>query len=162
MPIRARGADRGGARRRRCDARRWSCIKRFRYADDESTDYESHRCVRSRDGRRILLWMPARAGGTPMSEEEWIDVAAAAERYHCSTWKIGRWIKQRALETRVETAIDPDGRWVITTWLRVRELDDVSGVTAREVHVRKIRATAQPLKIGRASCRDRKKVTERG
>ena len=80
-----------------------------------------------------------------MSEDEWIDVAAAAERYHCSTWKIGRWIKQRALETRVETAIDPDGRWVITTWLRVRELDDVSGVTAREVHVRKIRATAQPL-----------------
>ncbi|MGP5929137.1 hypothetical protein [Corynebacterium glyciniphilum] len=80
-----------------------------------------------------------------MSEEEWIEVAAAAERYHCSMWKIGRWIKQGQLETRVVTAIDPDGRWVITTWLRVRELDDVSGVTARAVHVRKIRATAQPF-----------------
>lgn len=80
-----------------------------------------------------------------MSEQEWIDVAAAAERYHCSTWTIGRWIKQGELETRVVTAIDPDGRWVITTWLRVRELDDVSGVTARKKHVRKIHATAQPF-----------------
>ena len=80
-----------------------------------------------------------------MSEEEWIDVVAAAERYHCSTWTIGRWIKQGALETRVVTAIDPDGRWVITTWPRVCELDDVSRVTARKEHVRKIHATAQPL-----------------
>lgn len=74
--------------------------------------------------------------------DEWISVVAAADRYHCSTWTIGRWIKQGELETRVVTAIDPDGRWVITTCLRVCDLDDVSGVTAREEHVRKIRATA--------------------
>lgn len=80
-----------------------------------------------------------------MPEEEWIDVAAAAERYHCSTSKIRRWIKQGEVEMRLETSIDADGRWVFTTWLRVRDLDDVSGVTAHKEHVRKIRATAQPL-----------------
>ncbi len=81
---------------------------------------------------------------TLMPEEEWIDVAAAAERYHCSTSKIRRWVKQGELEMRL-TSSDIDGRWVFTTWVRVRDLDDVSGVTARKEHVRKIRATAQPL-----------------
>lgn len=80
-----------------------------------------------------------------MPEEEWIDVAAAAERYHCSTSKIRRWIKQRELEMRLKTSVDTDGRWVFTTWLRVRDLDNVSGVTAHKEHVRKIRATTQPL-----------------
>ncbi|MDN6304491.1 MAG: hypothetical protein L0J74_01595 [Corynebacterium sp.] len=80
-----------------------------------------------------------------MPEEEWIDAAAAAERYHCSTSKIRRWTKQGELEMRLETSIDTDGRLVFTTWLRVRDLDDVSGVTAHKEHVRKIRATARPF-----------------
>lgn len=80
-----------------------------------------------------------------MPEAEWIDAVAAAERYHCSTSKIRRWIKQGELEMRLKTSVDSDGRWVFTTWLRVRDLDDVSGVTAHKAHVRKIRATAQPF-----------------
>ena len=80
-----------------------------------------------------------------MPEEEWIDIAAAAERHHCSTQTIRRRIKQGALAARKEGSTGRDGRWVLKTWVRVSDLDDVFRPTAHEEHVRKIRATAQPF-----------------
>lgn len=83
-----------------------------------------------------------------MPEEEWIDVTDAAARYHCSTQTIRRWAKLGRVIVRKERSIGRDGRWVIKTWVRVADLDDVFGVTAREEHVRKVRATAQPFTVG--------------
>lgn len=82
-----------------------------------------------------------------MPEEEWIDVAAAAERYHCSTQTIRRWAMLGELAARRERSIGRDGRWVIKTWIRVSDLDDVFGSAAHDEHVRKIRATAQPFTV---------------
>lgn len=82
-----------------------------------------------------------------MPEEEWIDVAAAAERYHCSTQSIRRWIRLGELAARKERSIGRDGRWVIKTWIRVTDLDDVFGSAADEEHVRKIRGTAKPFTV---------------
>lgn len=80
-----------------------------------------------------------------MPEEEWIDVAAAAERHDCSTQTIRRWIGVGELPARKERSIGRDGRWVIKTWIRVSDLDEVFRTGAHEEHVRKIRATAQPF-----------------
>lgn len=80
-----------------------------------------------------------------MPEEEWIDVAAAAERHHCAADTIRRWFRLGELPARKERSIGRDGRWVIKTWVRVSALDNVFRPTAHEEHVRKIRATAQPF-----------------
>lgn len=80
-----------------------------------------------------------------MTEGEWIDIAAAAERYHCSTKTIRRWARLGELAARKERSIGRDGRWVIKTWIRVGDLDHMFRSNAHEEHVRKIRATAQPF-----------------
>lgn len=80
-----------------------------------------------------------------MREDEWIDLAAAARRHHCIPDTIRRWTKRYVLERRLEESIGRDGRWAVRAWMRVRDLDEVTGVTARPEHVRKIRATAQPF-----------------
>ena len=80
-----------------------------------------------------------------MPEVEWIDVAAAAERHSCSTQTIWRRIKQGSLPAHTAKVAGRDGRPVIKTLIRVADLNDVFGWTAREEHVRKIRESAPPL-----------------
>ena len=46
----------------------------------------------------------------PVPADEWIDVAAAAERHHCSTKTIWRRSKQRGLPARTEKVSGRDGR----------------------------------------------------
>lgn len=82
-----------------------------------------------------------------MSKEDWLDVAAAAERHDCSTKTIRRRIEQRRLPARTEKVTGRDGRPVIKTLIRVSDLDDSFGRTDQEAHVRKIRASAQPLTV---------------
>ena len=79
------------------------------------------------------------------SEDEWIDVAAAAERYHCSTQTIRRWAKLGELAARKEASLGRDGRGVVKTWILVDDLEHIFRPNAHEEHVRKIRATAQPF-----------------
>lgn len=98
-------------------------------------------CVRDRVTRRTM-----RRGGPSMaSEDEWIDVAAAAERYHCSTQTIRRWAKLGELAERKEASLGRDGRGVIKTWILVDDLERMFRPNAHEEHLRKIRATAQPF-----------------
>ncbi len=53
-----------------------------------------------------------------MPEDEWIDVAAAAERHDCSTQTIWRRIRQGSLQARTEKTAGRDGQQVIRTWVR--------------------------------------------
>lgn len=80
-----------------------------------------------------------------MSEGEWLDVAAAAERHSCSAKTIWRRIEEGALPARNEKVSGRDGRPVIRTLVRVSDLDDVFGWTAHAEHVRRIRESAPPL-----------------
>lgn len=79
------------------------------------------------------------------SEDEWIDIAAAAERASCSSQAIRRRIKAGVLTARIEEPTARDGRHRVKAWVRLSELDEVFGHAAREEHVRRIRATAQSL-----------------
>lgn len=79
------------------------------------------------------------------SEDEWIDSAAAAERESCSPQAIRRRIKAGVLTARIEGSTARDGRHMVKAWVRGSELDEIFGHAAREEHVRRIRATAQPL-----------------
>src|SRR5690625_4418899 len=91
------------------------------------------------------------------SEDEWIDIAAAAERESCSPQAIRRRIKAGVPTARIEGSTARDGRHVVKAWVRVSELDEVFGHPAREEHVRRIRATAQPLtRDQKSALRDRK------
>lgn len=80
-----------------------------------------------------------------MYKEGWIDVAAAAERHHCSTKTIWRRIKQGGLPACTEKVRGRDGRPVIKTMIRVADLDDAFGHTAHDAHVRKVREAVPPL-----------------
>lgn len=82
-----------------------------------------------------------------MPKEEWLDVAAAAERHKCSTKTIWRRIKNGTLPAQTEKIDGRDGRPVLKTMIRVSDLEDVFGRTAQEDHVRRIRASAQPLTV---------------
>lgn len=82
-----------------------------------------------------------------MSQEEWLDVAAAAERHECSTKTIWRRIKNGTLTGQTEKIDGRDGRPVLKTLIRVSDLDDLFGRTDQEAHVRRIRASAQPLTV---------------
>jgi len=82
-----------------------------------------------------------------MSKQEWLDVAAAAERHECSTKTIRRRIKDGTLPAQTEKIPGRDGRPVIKTLIRVSDLDDGFGRTDQEAHVRRIRASAQPLAV---------------
>lgn len=53
--------------------------------------------------------------------------------------------RQGSLPARTEKVSGRDGRPVIKTLIRASALDDASGWTAREDHVRKIRASAPPM-----------------
>jgi hypothetical protein len=83
-----------------------------------------------------------------MPEDEWLDVAAAAERHGCSHQTIWRRIRQGVLPARKEKMGGRDGRPVIKVLVRVTDLNDAFGWTAREEHVRRIRASARPLTAG--------------
>jgi hypothetical protein len=80
-----------------------------------------------------------------MPEDEWIDIAAAAERHHRTTETIKTRIRRGNLRTRQEKVVGPTGRQVIKTWVRVSDLNDSFGWTVHEEHVRRIRAAAPPL-----------------
>ena len=80
-----------------------------------------------------------------MHEDEWLGVAAAAERQHCSTKTIWRRIKQGGLPARTEKMSSRDGRPVIKTMIRVADLNDAFGRTAHDDHVRKVCEAAPPL-----------------
>jgi hypothetical protein len=80
-----------------------------------------------------------------MPEDEWLDIAAAAERHDCSPKTVRRWISQGALLARSEKVSGRDGRSVTKYLIRVADLNDAFGWTAQEEHVRKIRATAVPF-----------------
>lgn len=82
-----------------------------------------------------------------MSKEEWLDIAAAAERHECSTKTIRRRIKNGTLPAQTEKIDGRDGRPVLKTMIRVSDLEDVFGRTAQEDHVRRIRALAPPLTV---------------
>lgn len=80
-----------------------------------------------------------------MSDDELIDVAAAAERHHCSTQTIWRRIREGSLPARTAKVCGRDGRPVVKTLIAVSDLDDVFGWTAHKRHVQRIRDTAPPL-----------------
>lgn len=80
-----------------------------------------------------------------MAEDEWLDVAAAAQRHDCSTKSIWRRVWQGRLPARTEKVDGRDGRPVIKTLLRVSDLDRAFGLTAHAEHVQKIREAAPPL-----------------
>lgn len=80
-----------------------------------------------------------------MSEDEWIDVAAAAERHDCSTKTIWRLVRQGDLPARTEKVSGRDGRPVIKTLIRVSDLNDAFGRTAHDEHVQMVREAAPPL-----------------
>lgn len=61
-----------------------------------------------------------------MPEDEWRDVAAAAERHRCSTKTIWRRIRQEGLPARTEKVSGRDGRPVIKTLIRVSDLNERS------------------------------------
>ena len=79
-----------------------------------------------------------------MPDDGWLDVAAAAERHDRSTKTIRRYIKQGVLPARTEKVGGRDGRPVVKTLIRVSDLNDVFGWTARDENVRKIRESASP------------------
>ncbi|MGW9414278.1 hypothetical protein [Arthrobacter cupressi] len=80
-----------------------------------------------------------------MSDDEWLDVAAAAERHSCSTKSIWRRIWRSSLPARTEKVSGRDGRPVIKTLIRVSDLDYAFGSAVHDEHVRKIREAAPPL-----------------
>ncbi|WP_129668712.1 hypothetical protein [Phytoactinopolyspora endophytica] len=80
-----------------------------------------------------------------MSENEWLDVAAAAEHYNRSTKSIWRRVWQGSLPARTEKVSGRDGRPVIKTLIRVSDLDYAFGSAAHDEHVRKIREAVPPL-----------------
>ncbi|MDN5759879.1 hypothetical protein PGC08_13140 [Brevibacterium sp. BDJS002] len=81
----------------------------------------------------------------PMAEDEWLDVAATAERHDCSTKSIWRRVWKGKLPARTEKVGGRDGRPVIKTLIRVSHLDRAFGLTAHAEHVQKIREAAPPL-----------------
>ncbi|MGN0094815.1 MAG: hypothetical protein ACI38U_02015 [Corynebacterium sp.] len=80
-----------------------------------------------------------------MPDDEWLDVSAAAERHDCSSKTIRRYVKQGVLPARTDKMSGRDGRPVIKTSIRVSDLNDVFGWTARDEHVRKIRESVRPF-----------------
>ena len=95
--------------------------------------------------------MLRRSGGDPLSDDEWLDVVAAAERHRCTTKTIWRRNKQGDIPARTEKVSGRDGRPVIKTLIRVSDLNDAFGWTAHEEHVRKVREAAPPLTREQAS-----------
>lgn len=89
--------------------------------------------------------MLTRSGGVLTHEDEWIDLVAAAKRFNTSTQAIKRLVKLEAVTARRDQVAESQGIWPVWTLVHVGSLDDWFGVTAREEHVRKIRATARPL-----------------
>ena len=85
------------------------------------------------------------------SSDEWGNISAAADREPCSPQAICRRIKVGVLTARIEASTARDGRHTVKAWVWVSELDKVFGHAAREEHVRRIRATAQPLTRGQES-----------
>lgn len=81
----------------------------------------------------------------PMAEDEWLDVAATAERHDCSTKSIWRRVWQRRLPARTEKVCGRDGRPVIKTLIRVSDLDRAFGLIADAEHIQKIHEAAPPL-----------------
>ncbi|APF39934.1 hypothetical protein [Neomicrococcus aestuarii] len=79
------------------------------------------------------------------SDDEWIDVEAAAERHGCSTKTIQRLVKREELLARSVKIPGRDGRQVIKNLVRVSDLDEIFGQSARERNVRVIREAAPPL-----------------
>lgn len=79
-----------------------------------------------------------------MLDDDWLDVAAAAERHDCSTKTMRRRIRQGDLPARTEKVSGRDGRPVIKTLIRVSDLNDEFGWTARDANVRRIRESAPP------------------
>ncbi len=79
-----------------------------------------------------------------MPDDEWLDVAAAAERHDCSTKTIRRRIRQGSLPARTQMVAGRDGRPVVKTLIQVSDLDDAFGWTARDENVRQIRQSASP------------------
>ena len=79
-----------------------------------------------------------------MPDDGWLDVAAAAERHDRSTKTIWRYIKRGDLSARTEKVSGRDGRPVIKALIRVSDLNDAFGWTARDENVRKIRESASP------------------
>lgn len=82
-----------------------------------------------------------------MSEDEWLDVAAAAERHERSTKTIRRHIKSGTLPARTERVAGRDGRPVLKTLIRVVDLNGTFGWRVHDEHVRRIRASALPLTV---------------
>lgn len=80
-----------------------------------------------------------------MTEEEWLDVATAAQRYGCSPSTIRRKMRHEGLPARKERGLGRDGRPVLKSLISVSDLDDAFGVTARREHERKVRESAPPL-----------------
>lgn len=80
-----------------------------------------------------------------ISEEEWVDIVEAASRFGCSSQAVRRRIKDGTLTSRKRQRSVKNGRSVTKFLIRVSDLNDEFGSTAREAHVRKIRATARPL-----------------
>ncbi|GAA3762922.1 hypothetical protein GCM10022240_14280 [Microbacterium kribbense] len=80
-----------------------------------------------------------------MSEDEWLDVAAAAERHRCCTQTIWRRIRAGDLPAQKKKMNGRDGRPVIKTLVRASDLNDTFGWTAHEAHVRAIRMAATPF-----------------
>ncbi len=80
-----------------------------------------------------------------MSEEELVDVAAAAALAHCSAKTIRRHVQEGNLPSRRVTVRARTGLTVTKILVRVGDLDALFGWTAGQEHVRKIRASAPPL-----------------
>ncbi|WP_156761955.1 helix-turn-helix transcriptional regulator [Microbacterium karelineae] len=78
-------------------------------------------------------------------DDGWVGVAEAALRHGYSTKTIRRRIKNGTLPAQNEKIGGRDGRPVLKTVIRVSDLDDAFGWTDHEAHVRRIRASAQPL-----------------
>lgn len=89
--------------------------------------------------------MLRRSRGDKVSEDEWLDVAAAAERHSCSTKTIWRRIEQGGLAARTEKVDGRDGSPVIKTRIRVSDLNEAFGRAAHDEHVRKVREAVSPL-----------------
>lgn len=68
-----------------------------------------------------------------------------AERHDCSTKSIWRRLWRGRLLAQTERVDGSDGRPVITTLIRVSDLDQTFGLTAHDEHVQKIREAASLL-----------------